>query len=173
MFADSVLVNVAILLLGQVAAWGYLRTGLVVREILLMVGTWVFIDVALVARHAYQSTVYTYFISLSLMQAYSIIEAILFCYGRVWRRLPGVRRRRERCFREAFIHYLRNETEPALKIYKRLLRSDPWDMHVRIALGTAFLRNGESRKARRMFRSARGLDRDHGFRDVIREGLGQ
>jgi len=170
MFQDSFFANVAVFLLGQVAAWGYMNTGLWWRGVLMLCGSWVLADVALVARFAYEHG--DLFISaLIAMQAVCVIGLFLFTYGRIRRRLPVVVAARERRFRTAFLLYLHDEIAAATRIYRKLVRTDPWDLPARVALGTVLARLGARRRSRWLLRTARGLDRDQRFEDVIADEL--
>ena len=167
MFQDAFWPNLAIFVLGQIAAWGYLRTGLVRRGVLLMVGAWLLADVALLARFAYEGQDLVYRVALMLMQIYSLCEFALFLYGRWRRRSPAVRERREHLLREAFLHYLRDERVAAARSYRQILRNDQWDADATLGLATVLARGGEHRRARSLFRSARSLDRTGRREQVI------
>ena len=171
MFPDSLLANLMLFGMGQVAAWGYLRTGRIARGVALMVGSWVLADVALLARFAYEFGDHVYLTALVLMQLYCVVEFALFVWGRARRRTTEARKRRELRYRDAFTHYLRNETEPASQIYRRMLRSDPWDVEAALSLATLMARAGQQRKARSLFRSVRSMDREGCYGEVIAEEL--
>jgi hypothetical protein len=171
MFEDSFLVNAAIFAAGQAVAWAYLHTGRTRRGVVLMLAGWVLADVALLARFAYDGALPVYVIALSAMQAWSIAELLLFTFARLRRRFGRFRRERERLYRLAFVHYLRNELPAAGGIWRRLVRRDPWDMQSTLALATVHARLGRRRRARGLFRAARALDRDGRLRDVIRDEL--
>lgn len=167
MFKDSFLANLLILLVAQLVAYGYLRTGLLRRGVLLMVGTWVMADVALLARFAFAYTGPWYLAALLLMQLHAVLEAFLYASGRVRRRFGATTRRRKDLYFRAFRHYLRNELDQAQTILRRLVRWDPWDLESTLALATVLSRKGRHRRARGLLRQARGLDRQRRFRDVI------
>jgi hypothetical protein len=171
MFEESFLINLVIFLLGQWAAYGYLRTGLRQRGLALMILGWVLVDVILVERYAFERTGIFYRVSLACLQAYSLVEFVLFTGGRIRRRLRSVRRAREVDFRQAFLHYLNDEMVLAEAGYRRILKRDPWDEEATLGLATTLARIGKSKKARAMFRRARALDQDGRFTDVIGDEL--
>ncbi|MEM7199981.1 MAG: tetratricopeptide repeat protein [Planctomycetota bacterium] len=171
MLGDSFLFNFVVFALGQFAAWGYLRTGRIPRGATLAIGAWVLADIALVAKFAYEGGTLVAGISLALMQIYSLTEFGLFVYGR-WRRQGAtMRSEQEELHREAFVHYLRNELEPAGDLYRKLLRRDPWDAEAALSLGRVLDRAGDAKPARRWLRVARSLDRSERYRDFIGEEL--
>lgn len=171
MFQDSFPINLLIFLAAQVVAYRYLRTGLIRRGVLLMVGTWVMADAALLARFAFSHTGDYYFGAILLLQLYTVLESFLYASGRLRRRLRSKLRWRKDLFVSAFHHYLRNELDQAQTLLRKLVRSDPWDLESTIALATVLSRKGSYRKARGLLRQARGLDRTGRFRDVIRAEL--
>ncbi len=164
---DSFWANLLFFVIGQVVAIAYMSTGLVLRGRLLMFGVFLLADVALVARHAYGFSGAAIKVPLLLMWAYALAElgAILYC--RTHRRLKSVIEWRDDLFREAYLLYLRDDLDVAVAAYRKLARSDPWDLPVRVAYGTALARQGLGRKARGLFRAARALDKDKVFEDVI------
>lgn len=167
MFQDSFLINLLIFLVAQVVAYGYLRTGLIRRGVLLIIGTWLMADAALLARFAFNHTGNYYVGALWLMQVHMLLETFLYASGRLRRRLRSTVSRRRDQFSAAFRHYLRNELDQAQRILRRLVRLDPWDLESTLALATVLSRKGRYRKARGLLRQARGLDRNKRFRDVI------
>lgn len=167
MFEDGFWPNLAIFVAGQIAAWGYLRTGLIRRGVCLMVGAWILADIALLARFAYEGQQTVYRLALTAMQAYSLCEFVLFAWGRWRRRRPAVRRQREELFRAAFLHYLRDEREAASRLYRAILRRDHWDVDAALGLATVLARSGQLRRARSLFRLARGLDRQGRYASAI------
>ena len=68
MFQGEFLPNLVVFLLGQAVAWGYLRTGLVARGLVSLIGGWVLADAALVARFAYDHQGRWFIASLAGMQ---------------------------------------------------------------------------------------------------------
>lgn len=171
MLEDSFLFNAVVFVLGQVAAWGYLRTGLVRRGAALMIGGWMLADIALLARFAYAGGEAIAAAALAVMQAWSLVEVALLAYGRLRRRAPANRKRREELFREAFVCYLRNDLGGAGQRYRRLLRQDPWDLESVLGLASVMTRSGRIRTARGLLRHASSLDRERRWRDVISDEL--
>lgn len=171
MFEDSFLANLSIFLAGQAVAWAYLHTGRIRRGVTLMLAGWILADVALVARFAYEGGEPLYLLALTALQIWSLGEVALFSFARLRRRLGPIRRQREQLYRAAFVHYLRNELPAAQGIWRRLVRRDPWDVQSTLMLATVQARLGRRRRARSLFRAARGLDRELRMRDVIRDEL--
>jgi len=172
MFRDSFVANLLIFGLGQLAVIGYLSTGMVRRGVALMVVTWILADLALVARFAFGDALSgppepIYGLALAAMQTVAVVELLLLASRRVWRRLPHVVAQRDRWFRQAFVHYLRDELEPARDLFRRLARIDPWDLPVRLAHATTVTRCGAPARGRRMLRALPALDRDGSMRDAI------
>lgn len=167
MFPDSFLPNLLIFVMAQVAAWGYLRTGLIRRGAILMVSTWVLADAALLARFAYEEDGPPFRIPLYLMQTHALLETFLFAFGQLRRRFTRTARRRRELFRSAFVHYLRDELDEATGILIRLRRNDPWDLQSTLALANVMASRRRHRRAIGLYRQARGLDRHQQYRDFI------
>lgn len=171
MFADSLLPNLLLFAVGQVTAWGYLRTGLVNRGLALLLGAWVLVDIALLARFAFDAEGLGFRAPLLLMQLWSAGEFLLFLGLQVRRRLPGVRRRRAEQVRVAFLDYLRNDLESAEGHYRKMLLWDPWDLSARMGLASVRRATGRVRSARRLLRNGLGRARQERFEDVVRGEL--
>ena len=171
MFEDSFLINLVIFVVGQVAAYCYLRTGRKIRGVTLMILGWVLADVAMVRVFGFGQRDTIFLASLTLMQAYSLVEAFLFTIGRIRRRSSKVRQQRKERFRSAFLHCLRNELDAAIADYRALVSMDPWDLESTLGLATALARKGKGRQARRYFRYARSLDLNDDYGDVISDEL--
>lgn len=167
MFEDAFLPNLLVFLLGQAAAWGYVRTGLVVRGALVMVVGWAAADIALVARFMFSETGAVYRGALILMQAWSLVEFVLFATGRILRRSKARQAEREVLLREAGIHWLKDELALARPIYARLVRRDPWDADAALGLATVLGDLGSQRPARRWLRRVRALDTKKHLADVV------
>lgn len=175
MFEDSLPINLVIFLTGQLVAYLYLRTGRRQRGLALMIGGWILVDVALVQRFAFGKVDEVYYSALVAMQAWSTLEFLGYFYSRIRRRRKAVLARRDLEFRSGFQAYLRNDLEPAIAAFRGIVRRDPWDLPVMVALATALARTGEPRRCRRsrsLLRAARDLDIDSVFTDVI-EGESQ
>ncbi len=167
MFQGEFLPNLIVFLIGQAAAWGYLRTGLVPRGLVSLIGGWVLADAALVARFAYDQEGAVFVASLAGMQMLAVFEAFRFVVGRTRRRMPAAVVARRQASREAFVRYLRNDLEGAIAGYRSLVRRDPWDLTSRFALGRAWIRSGDVTRGRRALRAARRLDRDGRYADLL------
>ncbi|MEZ5963276.1 MAG: hypothetical protein R3F56_05450 [Planctomycetota bacterium] len=166
MFADAFWPNFLVFVLGQLVAWGYLATGRVERGACLMLGMLVLADVALVARFAYGAEHLVVW-SLVIMQAYALVEAAFFVFGRWYRRQPQVRDRRREEYRAALVAELRGDDSGALEILQRLCRRDPWDVEATLASATVQRRLGRTRRAGTLLRRARRLDRDARLSDLV------
>jgi hypothetical protein len=171
MFEDSFPINLAIFVVGQVAAYRYLRTGRKTRGVMLMILGWVLADIAMVRVFTFGQRDTTFLLSLTLMQVYSLVEAFLYTIGRIRRRRSKVKKERQKRFHSAFIHCLRNELDAAIADYRALVRMDPWDLESTLGLATALARKGKGRQARRYFRCARSLDLNDDYGDVISDEL--
>lgn len=171
MFEDSFLINLGIFVVGQLAAYRYLRTGRKTRGVMLMIFGWVLADIAMVRVFVFGQQDTVFLLSLTLMQVYSLVEAFLCTVGRIRRRSTRVKELRKELFRSAFVHCLKDELDAAITDYRGLVRMDPWDLESTLGLATALARKGRGRKARRYFRCARSLDLDHEYGDVISDEL--
>jgi hypothetical protein len=171
-FADAFLPNLFVFLIGQIAAFGWLRHGCLRAGVLTMVAIWVFADSALVVRFAYEDHgSAAYLTTLLAMQGSALASAGWLLTARVRRRLGHLARHRSGEFARGQTHYLRSEWEPARRVFVRLVRHDPWDVPSRVSLAAVLVRQGKARQARRMLAAARRFDRAHGFHDLIDERL--
>jgi len=168
---DSLWPNLLLFALAQVVAWGFLRTGLVVRGVALMATTWIGADIALLARFVWGHDGPAFWLPLLVYQVHALVEAALFIHGQVRRRSPSHRERRRKVYREAFAFYLNDDLEPARQRWRRLVWADPWDLESTIAWATVLVRQGRPRPAQLLLWKARWLDGDERFRDVIAEEL--
>ena len=171
MLEDSFLINFLIFAAGQAAAWFYLRTGRRSRGLTLMIGGWVLADILLVERFAFQSTGPLFYLALSSLQLWSLFEVVMLVRARRHRRRPDVLAARSAGFRTSFHHYLRGELDVAVEGYRKILKSDPWDVPTVVALATALSRSGAARAARSMCIRAQRLDVDARFADVVEDEL--
>lgn len=170
MFEDSLLINLAVFAAGQLVAYLYLRTGRRQRGLSLMIGGWVLADVALVQRFVLGSVDEVFYAALITLQAWSALEFLGYFFARLRRRSKSVRARREHEFLAGFEAYLRDDLEEAIRNFRGVVRRDPWDLPVVVALATALARSGERRSRRRsrvLLQAARNLDVDSVFVDVI------
>ena len=171
MFEDSFIINLVIFVVGQAAAYGYLRTGRKTRGVMLMIIAWVLIDDAMMRAFAFGKRDTMFLILLTLVQAYSLVELFLFTSGRIRRRTSKIKEQRREWFRNAFLHHIRNDVDAAIADYRSLVSMDPWDLESTLGLATALARDGKGRQARRYFRAARSLDLRHEYADVISDEL--
>lgn len=170
MFEDSLAINLVIFLAGQLVAYLYLRTGRRQRGLVLMIGAWVLADVALVQRFVFGAVDEVYYASLIAMQGWSVLEFAGYFFSRMRRRSKAVRKRRDLEFRSGFEAYLQNDLELAIRNFRGIVRRDPWDLPVVVALATALARSEEPRHRRRsrsLLQAARSLDVDSEFVDII------
>jgi hypothetical protein len=167
MFADSFWPNLLAVVLGQIAAWGYVRTGLLVRGALLMVVGLAAADVALVARFAFSHTGAVYVGALLVLQVWSLAELVLFVVGRRRHANAIASPRRAEEMRDAGISYLRDELEDAEEVYRRLARRDAWDVEAALGLATVLARRGREKEARSWLRKVAAIDIRQRWADVV------
>ena len=135
-----------------------------------MIGAWVLIDVVLVSKFAFQATGPVFYSSLVAVQLWSIAEVIGYVFSRLRRRRPSVQARRAEDYRRGLLAYLKDDLRPAEAAFDGIVRRDPWDLTVVIALATVLARSGEPKQLRRsrtLLRIARDLDVSSAFTDVI------
>lgn len=166
MFADAFWPNFAFFTLGQVVACLYLATGRLVRGGCLMLAVLLLADVALVARFGYANEPVAV-AALMLLQAYAVVEAALYGYGRWYRRRPAVLQRRRAEYRQALIADLRGDDQQAATLLRALCKRDPWDVESTLGLAVAQRRLGNVRGAGALLRRARRLDRAGRATDLI------
>lgn len=167
MFPDSFWFQFVVFLLAQGLAYGFLRTGLLLRGWGLLVSSWIAADVALVCRFVFDQSDGLYLWALVVLQVHTMIEAVLMLVGRLRHHSPQLQQDREERYRAAFRAYLRNRLDPAADTFRRLARRDPWDLESLLAWATVLNRQGEGRKARWLLMRVGWLDRSDRYRDVI------
>jgi hypothetical protein len=123
-------------------------------------------DIALVARFGYGADHFAV-TALVLLQAYAVLEAGFFLFGRWYRQRESVLRRRRIEYRAALVAELQGDDSQALSILQNLCRRDPWDVESTLALACVQRRLGHARRAGLLLRRARRLDRAARFGDVI------
>jgi tetratricopeptide (TPR) repeat protein len=170
-FPDAFLPNLGAFLLGQVAAWGYLRTGMVRRGVLLMLLVLVLADWALLARFAFEQRGLGYLAPLLAMQIIGVAGAVWLAFGLLRRRFSATARRRAELFAQGQRHYLCGQLDSAGAAFRRLHRNDPWDVPSAIALANVLARCERPRAARRLYRQARSLDRRREYHDLVEAQL--
>lgn len=171
MFADAFLPNLAFFASGQLAAWGYLRTGMLRLGTALLAAMLVLADWALVARFAYQDVGPGYLAPLLAMQGLGAMAALVFAWGRLRRRFGPLARRRKEVFGEGLGSYLRGDYAAAARSFARLAAHDRWDVPSTVALANSLRRLGRLRRARRLYKLARSLDRRGDYHDFVAEQL--
>lgn len=167
MFPDAFGLNLAVFLVAQVVAWFYLRTGLTLRGVLVLLAAWGAADLALVLRFAYANTGAGYVASLAVLQGYTLFELLRAVLGTLRRRSATATSRRAETLRTAMVAFLEDDLDAAAANFRGLVRADPWDLQGRLGLGSVLGRQGRSRAARRQLAAARRLDRDGRFEDAI------
>ncbi|HLQ39001.1 MAG TPA: tetratricopeptide repeat protein [Planctomycetota bacterium] len=167
MFPQSFVPNLLLFAAGQCAAWGWLRTGMVLRGVLAMVAVWVAADWALLAHFAYGQDGAQFLVPLGAMQVVGIVEPCAFFGRRLWRRITPRRHQRSELLRRGFQQYLSDDLAAAAVVFRRLRRTDPWDTAATVALANVLLAQGQRRRAMAAYRRARAIDRDGEHRDFI------
>lgn len=171
MFPDAFLPNLALFLAGQLAAWGYLRTGLVRRGVVLMLVMWVLADAVLLLRFAYAETGTGYVAALLAMQCVAVLGALWFALGRVRRRWSRTARERGDLLAAGLRLYLQGRFADAQGLFTRLHRCDPWDPAAAIALANTLARTDRPRRAARLYRHARAVDRRRTYDGLVQAQL--
>ena len=171
MAPDHFAVNFAIFAGGCAAALAWLRTGMVVRGALLLVVLFVAADVALVARFVFGDPGGWFFAGLFAMQVPALAAILWWAVRLAVRHWSKDRRARRQLFAAGLQHYLRNEHPQAEALFRRLHRVDPWDVPAAIGLANVLWRRGQGRRARRLLRAARRLDRHSAYSEFIAEQL--
>jgi hypothetical protein len=168
---DHFAFNFAIFAGGCAAALAWLRTGMIVRGALLLVVLFVAADVAMVARFVLGDPGGWFFAGLFAMQVGALAAILWWAVRLAVRRWSKDRRARRQLFAAGLQHYLRNEHPQAEALFRRLHRVDPWDVPAAIGLANVLWRRGQCRRARRLLRAARRLDRDSAYSEFIAEQL--
>lgn len=167
MAPHAFLPNVVAFLVGQVAAWHYLRTGRTWVGGLATLGVWLLLDAWLLARYVYAADVATL---RSLAGALQLLAAAtaLRLLQQLWRRhrSPAARERIHR-HRGALVSYLRGDWAAAVAGYRALVRTDPWDAAAWIGLGDALARTGNRKAADRCYWRAAGVDVGKAHADLL------
>ncbi len=173
MFPDAFLPNLGVFLLGQLAAFGCLRLGLVRRGVLLLLLQWVLLDAALLLRFAHGEVGIGYVGPLTGMQVVALGSAAWFGYWQWRRRYSRTARQRDQIFAQGQQQYLRDDLPAAFATFRRLHRHDPADVPAAIAFAAVLAARGQPRMAARVLHSARALDRDREYADLLEFRLQQ
>lgn len=156
-------------LVGQAAAWIYLRTGRLLLGILATACVWILFDWWLLVRYVFtgDNTLGT---AAALLQATAIWTALWLAFGRWRRRWSAAARSRTERFAAGMAQYLRRDQAAARATFTGLVRTDPWDAAAWIALGDVLARAGATSRARRCYRRARAVDIQRQYADLIERG---
>jgi hypothetical protein len=166
-FPHAFLPNALAFLVGQAAAWHYLRTGRTWVGGLATLGLWLLLDAWLLARYVYAADAVTLRWVAGALQLFAVGTAARLLQ-QLWRRRrsPSARRRIDR-HRDALGAYLRGEWDVAVVGYRALLRTDPWDAAAWIGLGDAMARTGNRKAANRCYWRAAGVDVGRSHADLL------
>lgn len=167
MFADQFLPNLSIFVLGQAAAWYYLRTGRFWIGAVSTAALWVLADLLLVARFVFDASSQDLALPLFLLQAVALgtLAALLLALWR--RRWSATARARPQLFAAAMQQYLRCDHVAAASTFRRLTRADPWDVAAWTALGNVLAKSAQPQRARRCYRRAAQVDTGRRFADLL------
>lgn len=154
MFPDQFFPQLLFFLLAQAAAFGLLRTGMLVWGFSVMVLGWVLGDLALILHFAFPTQVTGYALSLWALQLLALASASLFFGWRFLRRRKGFRAAQERDYEKALDLFMSGRDPEAIRIFRRLFRRDPWDVEALLFLGRLEQRS-RARAIRRMRLCAR------------------
>lgn len=157
-------------LVGQAAAWIYLRTGRLLLGILATACVWILFDWWLLVRYVFAADADTLGTVAGLLQATAIWIALWLAFGRWRRRWSAAARSRTERFAAGMAQYLRRDHAAARATFTGLVRTDPWDAAAWIALGDVFARAGAAARARRCYRRARAVDIQGQYADLIERG---
>lgn len=167
MFADQFLPNLSVFVLGQAAAWYYLRTGRFWIGAVSTAALWVLADLLLVARFIIGVSTQELALPLFLLQGVAVgtLAALLLALWR--RRWSATARARPQLFAAAMTQYLRCDHVAAASTFRRLTRADPWDVAAWTALGNVLARSAQPQRARRCYRRAAQVDTRGRFADFL------
>lgn len=168
MFAALVLPNLLAFVLGQLAAFGYLRTGRFWLGLWASCALWLLLDWWLVAKFVYDAGEPALRLPAGGLQGIAAWTSVAFVAARWRRRWSAAARLRRDRFAAGLASYLRSDYQAAGAMYTRLLRTDPWDAAAWIALGDVHRRSGRPRRAVRCYRRAAAVDVAGDFSDLLR-----
>ena len=167
MFADQFLPNLSVFVLGQAAAWYYLRTGRFWIGAASTAALWVLADVLLVARFVFGVSTQDLALPLFLLQAVALGTAAALLLAQWRRRWSATARARPQLFAAAMQQYLRCDHVAAASTLRRLTRADPWDVAAWTALGNVLAKASQPQRARRCYRRAAQVDTGRRFADFL------
>lgn len=169
MFAALFLPNLLAFVIGQSAAWYYLRTGRFWTGFTTTVLLWVLLDWWLVARYVLAVEAVELRLPAAALQALALATAAALAFGLWRRRWSKTARARTEHFGAGLRAFLRSDYGDAQATFTRLVRTDPWDAAAWIALGDVLARSGQPGKAQRCYRRAHAVDTRQGYADLIRQ----
>lgn len=167
MFGDQLLPNVLSFVAGISVAIYWLRTGMVHRGAVLLGTMLLAADAVLLCGIVLAPVPVGFVVSLSILQLSAAAGAAVLLQQLLRRMLSRCIGQRRRLFDEAWRSYLRNDLATARAIFDRLRRADPWHAPSLLALASVLARQGQGRKARRLLRAARRLDRSGAYADLV------
>jgi tetratricopeptide (TPR) repeat protein len=130
---------------------------------------WGFADWALVAKFVYAAAGQELALPLYAMQGTAVAVAGWLAFALWRRRFSAVAKARPQHFRAGLTAYLRSDLDGAGRVFRRLLRCNPWDAAAWLALGNVERRAGRAGAARRCYRRARAVDRAADYQDLARQ----
>jgi hypothetical protein len=159
--------NLLVFVVGQAAAWYYLRTGRYWSGVLSTSALWVLLDWWLIARFVHGADPVTMRWPALSLQAVALAVAGALAFGLWRRRWSRAARQRQASFGAGMVQMLRGEHAAARTTFTRLVRVDPWDAAAWIALGDAHGGAGEAGRAQRCYRRASSVDTQRAFADLL------
>jgi hypothetical protein len=167
-FADHVLFNLFVFVVGQAAAWWNLHTGRFWLGITTTVALWLLLDWWLLARYVFGASGASLIAPLLLMQVVAVAAAAAQLWAQWRRRWSSTARSRPQLFTSALVAYMRDDHGSARALLRRLVFSDPWDVAAWLALGDVHRQLGEGRHAKWCYLRARGVDTAGVYGDLLR-----
>jgi tetratricopeptide (TPR) repeat protein len=165
-FSDSFLLNLALFVAGQAAAWFYLRTG---RLWLGGIGTamlWIAADWAVMAKYVFADVGPHFRGALVTMQATAVVTVVALALAQWRRRWSDTARKRPELFTAGMTAYLHGAHDSARKMFRRLVRNDPWDAGAWLALGNVHGRQRQPKAAKRCYRRCLRVDLAREYTDL-------
>jgi len=168
-FPDAFLPNLALFVLGQAAAWFYLRTGRFWVGAISTASLWLFADWAVVARFVFAAEGADYLLPLGGMQVVAIGLAVVLAVALWRRRWSKTGKARDERFGEGLRAYLREDLPLAQRLFRSLVSCNPWDAAAWLALGNVERRLQRPRKAAACYRRALGVDRASDYVHLVHQ----
>ncbi|MBM4062384.1 MAG: hypothetical protein FJ265_14990 [Planctomycetes bacterium] len=159
MFPDALLPNLLLFAVGQAAAWYYLRTGRLLAGGLATALLWIGADWALIERFVHGGARPEYAIALGVLQGTALLTMAALAFALWRRRWSAAARARPARFGAGLAAYLRGDLPAAVRSFRALVRTDPWDGAAWLALGNALRRVRQPARAARCWRRALRVDR--------------